>query len=290
MATKTPPESSEGPAEGEPVLVRLNKLLADNGIASRRRADRLIAEGEVLIDGEIVTELGYKVDPHRQRVEVDGVVLRATGDRHNYYVLNKPAGVVCTSDPRETRPRAIDLITDRKKGRIFPVGRLDEETVGLILLTNDGDFSNRLSHPRYQVPKTYRVQVEGWVSDENVRRLREGVRVAAFRADFERVRLLKRGERSSSVQVTLREGRNREIRRVFARLGLKVRKLRRVAIGPLRERGLKVGHWRPLLRREIDELLAVSAEAGRRGASRGPRGSGGPRTDGRRPRGRSSRD
>jgi len=271
MATRKPSSRETRDDDGSE-LVRLNKFLADNGIASRRKADQLIVEGEVMIDGEIVTELGYKVDPHSQRVEIDGVVLRPEGARHNYYLLNKPAGVVCTSDPRETRPRAIDLITDRKRGRIFPVGRLDEETVGLLILTNDGDFSNRLSHPRYQVSKTYRVQVDGWVTDDHIRKLREGVRVAAFRADFENVKLLKRGDRSSSVLVTLREGRNREIRRVFARLGLNVRKLRRVAIGSLTERGLKIGHWRPLTRGEIDELLAISAAAdpkARKGPGRG---------------------
>jgi 23S rRNA pseudouridine2605 synthase len=247
---------SEEPGER---LVRLNKYLADNGIASRRRADRLIAAGEVMVDGEIVTELGHKVDPERQRVEIDGVVLRPEGERHNYYLLNKPSGVVCTNDEREARPRAIDLIADRKKGRIFPVGRLDEETVGLIILTNDGDFANRLSHPRYQVPKTYRVQVDGWVADEQVGELRAGVRLSSFRAELDRVRLLERGERSSTLLVTLREGKNREIRRVFARLGLRVRKLHRVAIGPLKERGLKIGHWRPLTRPEIDGLLAVAS-------------------------------
>ena len=274
------PAGSGVPEQAER-LVRLNKYLADNGIASRRHADRLITAGEVMVDGEIVTELGHKVDPERQRVEVDGVVLRPEGERHNYYLLNKPAGVVCTNDVREARPRAIDLIADRKKGRIFPVGRLDEETIGLIILTNDGDFANRLSHPRYQVPKTYRVQVDGWVVDEQLGELRAGVRLSSFRAEFDRVRLLERGERSSTLLVTLREGKNREIRRVFARLGLRVRKLHRVAIGPLKERGLKVGHWRPLTRPEIDGLLAVASgeaeapsgarrpAARRRGARRG---------------------
>lgn len=265
------PEGS-GPAD-EGRLVRLNKYLADNGISSRRKADQLIAEGEVMVDGEIVTELGTKVDPTRQRVEIDGVVLRPEGERHTYYVLNKPAGVVCTNDPREARPRAIDLIGDRKKGRIFPVGRLDEETVGLVILTNDGEFANRLTHPRYQVPKVYRVQVDGWIGEEKLAELRKGVHFAAFRAEFDDVQLLKRGERSSLVQVTLREGRNREIRRVFARVGFEVRKLRRTAIGPLKERGLKVGHWRPLTRPEIDELLSVSAEAGPTGRPRRARKS-----------------
>ena len=269
-------------------LVRLNKYLADNGIASRRRADQLIADGQVMIDGELVTEVGTKVDPTAQRVEVDGVVLRPEGERHNYYLLNKPAGVVCTNDPRETRPRAIDLIGDRKKGRIFPVGRLDEDTVGLILLTNDGDFANKLAHPRYRVTKTYRVQVDGWITDDELEELRAGVRLAGSRANFEDVRLQKRGDSSSSVTVVLREGKNREIRRVFAKLGLKVRKLRRTAIGPLQERGLKVGHWRPLLREEIDTLLEVSAQAAKSSRSRKTTKSAGRSGTGRSAAGRSA--
>ena len=132
MKKKTPagrPESEvAAPIDGVDGRIRLNKYLASNGIASRRKADELIVEGEVMVDGEIVNELGMRIDPATQRVEVNSVILRPEGDRHRYFLLNKPAGVVCTNDPREIRPRAIDLITDRKKGRIYTVGRLDEET------------------------------------------------------------------------------------------------------------------------------------------------------------------
>lgn len=131
---KTPAVRSESGV----ATIRLNRYLALNGIASRRHADRLIEEGGVMVDGEIVTELGIKIDPARQRVEVDGVVLRPEGEQRRYYLLNKPEGVVCTSDPRENRPRAVDLIADRRKGRIYTVGRLDEDTTGLVILTNDG--------------------------------------------------------------------------------------------------------------------------------------------------------
>ena len=247
-------------SESESGTVRLNRYLALNGIASRRHADRLIEEGEVMVDGEIVTELGVRIDPESQRVEVDGVVLRPEGERRRYYVLNKPAGVVCTSDPRENRPRAVDLVTDRKKGRIYTVGRLDEDTTGLVLLTNDGDFANRIAHPRFGIKKTYRVTVRGRVDGERLKKLRDGVRLSDFRSKFERVHLVKRSDRQTTLLVTLSEGRNREIRRVFARLDLPVTRLRRVEIGPLRERGLKVGHWRPLTRDEVRALL----EAGER--------------------------
>jgi 23S rRNA pseudouridine2605 synthase len=236
-------------------LVRLNKFLADHGVASRRKADELIASGQVTIDGEIVTELGRKVDPALERVEVDGVVLRPEGERHRYYLLNKPPGVICTNDARESRTRAVDLIQDRNKGRIYTVGRLDEESSGLVLLTNDGEFANRVSHPRYGVAKTYRVVVAGRVDEEVLRKLRAGVRLSDFRSSFARISLHKRSEKQSILFVTMQEGKNREVRRVFAHLGLPVRRLQRVRIGNLDDRGLKVGSWRPLTKVEVQSLL-----------------------------------
>src|SRR5262245_2243658 len=149
----------------DPRLVRLNKFLADHGVASRRASDELIASGKVTVDGESVTELGLKVDPERQRVEIDGYVLKPADARKRYYLLNKPRGVVCTNEARETRPRAVDLVTDPRKGRIYTIGRLDEDSEGLILLTNDGEFANRIMHPRYGVPKTYLVKVRGEIDD-----------------------------------------------------------------------------------------------------------------------------
>lgn len=260
--TAVRPERSTETAETGGRLVRLNKFLADNGIASRRAADKLIAEGEVMVDGEIMTELGYKIDPEAQRVEVDGVILRPEGERHRYFLLSKPGGVVCTNDARETRRRAIDLIMDRHRGRIYTVGRLDEETTGLVILTNDGDFANRVSHPRYEVPKTYRVVVPGRIEDEKIAKLRGGVRLSDYRAEFARIRIYKRTDRQSILFVTLKEGRNREVRRVFARLGLPVRSLHRSQIGPIDDRGLKVGQWRPLTRAEVSSLLgSPSGEA-----------------------------
>lgn len=261
-------------------LVRLNKYLADNGVASRRKADEMIANGDVMIDGEIVTELGTKVDPSLQRVEVDGVLMRPEGERHQYYLLNKPAGVICTSQTRETRPRAIDLITDRKKGRIYPVGRLDEDTIGLIILTNDGEFAHRIQHPKYGVTKTYRVTVGQRVDDGTVQKLREGVHVAGFKSHFVKVGVQKRSDNQTVLIVTLQEGRNREIRRVFARVGLKVGRLRRIAIGNLGDRGLKVGHWRPMLRKEVKELLALTEPGALEAADEKPRRAHGARRPG----------
>lgn len=256
--------------------LRLNKFLAQNGVASRRGADALIAGGHVTVDGKIVTELGRRVDPEREKVEVDGVVLRAGGERLAYYLLNKPAGVVCTNDPRENRPRAVDLITDKEKGRIYTVGRLDEDTEGLVILTNDGEFANKISHPRYGVKKTYWVDVRGRVLDESIAEMRRGVRLSDGWCAFERVEVLKRGPSRSILLVTLSEGKNREVRRVLAALELPVRTLRRVEIGPLSDRRLKTGRWRRLTRAEVGLLL----EATRPGAGTQTRRT---RTGGTRP-------
>jgi 23S rRNA pseudouridine2605 synthase len=249
------------PAEVEvdgPREIRLNKLLADHGIASRRKCDELIAKGKVSVDGEPITELGTKVDPDRQVVDVDGVKLK--GMQRRYYVLNKPAGVVCTNEERETRPRAIDLIGDKNKGRIYTVGRLDEESTGLILLTNDGDFANRVMHPRYGVYKTYSVRVAGRIDDEALNKVRDGVQLAEGRTGGARILVKRRSRDSSTLDVTIREGMNREIRRAFAGVGYKVVALRRSQIGPLTTYGLKTGHWRKLKRAELRELLNPPAE------------------------------
>jgi len=234
----------------------LNKLLADHGIASRRGADALIASGKVSVDGEPATELGLRVDPARQRIEIDGFVLKPRGSRRRYYLLNKPAGVVCTSEPRETRPRAIDLVTDPEKGRIYTVGRLDEASQGLILLTNDGLFADRIMHPRYGVQKTYLVRVRGEIDDRALQKVREGVHLSEGRTSGARILVEKRGRGHSVLTVTIREGMNREIRRTFARVGYKVLDLRRIRIGPITDRGLKTGRWRELERREVEALVS----------------------------------
>ena len=178
MKKKTPagrPESGSAAPEADG-RIRLNKYLALNGIASRRKADQLITEGEVMVDGEIVTELGTRIDPVSQRVEVDGVVLRPEGERHRYSLLNKPAGVVCTNDPRETRTRVCDLVDPMVPHRVFTVGRLDEDSEGLLLLTNDGGLKRRLELPATGWTRRYRVRVFGRVDEGRLAALAEGVR------------------------------------------------------------------------------------------------------------------
>ena len=255
------PFDPEGGAE--PRLVRLNKYLADHGIASRRRCDELIAKGKVMVDGEIVVALGTKIDPQLQQVDVDGVLLRPERAELKYYLLHEPRGVVCTNDRREARMRAIDLVTDPQKGRIYTVGRLDEESTGLILLTSDGDFANRVAHPRYGVTKTYLVKVRGRIEPDALAKVRSGVRLAEGRTAPAFVKILKRTSEWSLLTVTLNEGKNREVRRVFAAVGFNVLTLRRTHIGSLSDRSLKEGQWRPMLRAEVKELLAQSDAGGR---------------------------
>ncbi len=252
--------SSAREAKRDEPLVRLNKFLADCGVASRRACDELIAAGKVTLDGMPVTALGTKVDPDTQVVEVDGRILGRERSARRYYVLNKPSGVVCTSEKRETRPRAIDLITDRNKGRIYTVGRLDEDSTGLILLTSDGEFAQRIAHPRYGVPKTYRVRVQGRITDEALRKVREGIHLAEGKTAGARILVKRRTVKSSTLSVTLQEGKNREVRRVFARVGYKVVALERTQIGPLTTRGLKAGKWRALSREEVEGLLHITDE------------------------------
>jgi 23S rRNA pseudouridine2605 synthase len=256
--TKRRPQRTLESREGG---VRLNKYLADRGIASRRAADELIAEGHVTVDGVRVEELGLKVDPEQQSIEIDGEPLEPTRrETKRYYLLNKPTGVVCTNERRETRPRAIDLITDRAKGRIYTVGRLDEESKGLLILTNDGEFANRIMHPRFGVSKTYAVKLRGRIEDADVQRVREGVYLAEGRAGQMRIVVVKRTRDYSHLEVTLHEGKNREIRRIFHSVGFKVAELRRTHIGTVTDRKIKIGFWRFLEPEEVAELLALSAQ------------------------------
>ena len=262
--------SSAREAKRDQPEVRLNKFLADCGVASRRGCDELIAAGKVMVDGMPVTELGTKVDPEAQHIEVGGQVLGKEHAARCYYLLNKPSGVVCTNERRETRPRAIDLITDRAKGRIYTVGRLDEDSTGLILLTNDGEFAQQVAHPRFGVPKTYRVRVQGRISDASLQKVREGIHLSEGKTSGARILVKRRTAKSSTLSVTLREGKNREVRRVFARVGYKVVALERTDIGPLTTRGLKAGKWRTLSREEVESLLHLADEAAATATKRKP--------------------
>ncbi len=245
QAPSAPGSDAARPGAGD----RLQKVLAAAGIGSRRLCEELIIEGRVEIDGK-VAELGCRADPLRQDIRIDGV--RVPQPERVYFALNKPVGVVCTNYDPAARTRLVDLI--ETPHRIFPIGRLDRASEGLILLTNDGEFANEIAHPRYEVEKTYRVIVAGEVSVETVQKLLKGVYLAEGVARALAVRIKKKRKQSTEAEIVLSEGRNREIRRVLARLGHKVLRLKRIAIGPLRLGDMPTGAYRPLLRREVTEL------------------------------------
>jgi 23S rRNA pseudouridine2605 synthase len=247
---------SPAPAVGDG-LVRLNRFLASAGLCSRRRADELIAHRRVTVNGEIVVELGRRIDPSSDVVRYEGRKIEA--EKPVYVLFNKPRDVVCTNARHEVRRRAIDFL-ENVRGRIYTVGRLDAESEGLLLLTNDGEFAQKLAHPRYGVPKTYAVLVRGRPEPEHLEKARGGVWLAEGRTGRTQIRVERRGRDRSYLKITLREGRNREIRRVFARLGYPVLALKRVRIGALSLHGLKPGAHRFLRPDEVRGLLASAQE------------------------------
>ncbi|GAA4888822.1 pseudouridine synthase [Tessaracoccus lubricantis] len=241
------PDSPQG--EG----IRLQKVLAAAGIASRRASELLIEEGRVEVNGRIVTEQGLRVDPEKDTIRVDGS--RIPSPRHHLYlVMNKPRGVVSTMEDPEGRKTLLDYLP-RLKERIFHVGRLDTDTEGLILLTNDGEFAHRMAHPSYEVPKTYSVQAAGVMDNRTLKRLEKGVTLDDGPVKPDKVKLVSRGANKTLVEVSLHEGRNRIVRRMFDTVGHPVDRLARTAIGPVRLGTLPVGEIRELTREELGELL-----------------------------------
>jgi len=236
-------------------MERLNKVLAHAGVGSRRHCEDLIVAGRVTVDGVRVQELGSKVEPG-QEICVDGQPIQA--EQHVYWLVNKPRGYLCTNHDPARRPLAIDLVP-RVSQRVYTVGRLDEDSEGLLLLTNDGDLANRLTHPRYGVEKTYLIQVAGRPSREDQEQLLKGVYLAEGHVRARRVKRLRTQGDSTWLQVVLSEGKNREIRRMLARLGHKVMVLRRVAIGPIRLDHLRRGKARRLKVEELERLRASAS-------------------------------
>jgi 23S rRNA pseudouridine2605 synthase len=252
---RRPPKAPRTDAVRPAADQRLQKVLAAAGIASRRQCEELIAAGRIQIDRQVVTKLGTKVDAARQEVRVDGVPLPKP--KRLYLAVNKPPGVVSTNRDPSGRPRVVDLVP-ADGARLFCVGRLDLHSEGLILLTNDGELANRLTHPRYGVRKTYRVQVAGQPTPQVLARLRRGVRLGEGLARVEQIRVKSRQKESTSLEMVLREGRNREIRRLLARVGHKVLRLTRIAVGPVRLGSLPSGAYRRLTNKELDALRQAS--------------------------------
>jgi 23S rRNA pseudouridine2605 synthase len=237
-------------------MLRLNKFLAHAGVGSRRHCDDLIAAGRVKIDGQIVRELGTRLDPDAHQVAVDDHPVRA--ERHVYWAVHKPRGYLCTNHDPAGRPLALDLVPHVDQ-RVYTVGRLDEDSEGLLLLTNDGDLAQQLMHPRFGIEKTYEVLVAGSPSPEQLRQLTTGIWLAEGRVKARFVKRFKRQGDSTWLKIVLAEGKNREIRRMLARQHHKVMRLRRVAIGPIRLDRLPKGKSRKLALAEIESLRTAVA-------------------------------
>lgn len=233
---------------------RLQKVLAAVGYGSRRACEELIAGGRVTVDGEVAV-LGRRVDPDTARVEVDGIPVSVRPGLV-YYLLNKPRGVVTTASDPEGRPTVLELVPPEP--RVFSVGRLDADTEGLLLLTNDGDLAHRLAHPSYGIEKEYLAEVDGRPSPGAVRRLRDGVDLEDGRTAPAKASVVQ----GRAVRLVIHEGRNRQVRRMCAAVGYPVRRLVRVRIGPLADRDLPPGRYRPLDRDEVRALQEAVARPG----------------------------
>jgi 23S rRNA pseudouridine2605 synthase len=234
-------------------VVRLQKFLAEAGIASRRASEQFIVAGRVTVNGQAASQLGVKVDPARDRVAVDG---RQVKPRRKLYVaLHKPRGFLCTR-AAEARDKISDLLPGEWSG-LFSVGRLDCQSEGLIFLTNDGDFCLKLTHPRYGIPRIYVASVEGRVTPEMLKKFTAGVVSAGETVQARRARLISANNSTSVVELELTEGKNREVRRLFESQGLDVRRLQRVQIGPIKLGELPAGRWRTLTEPEINSLLGL---------------------------------
>lgn len=240
---------------------RIQKVLANAGVGSRRNIEEMVRQGRVSVNGKTRTDLPILIDPERDKIAVDDEPLRlktAHSTERVYLLMNKPRGVYSTNLAQGAQTRAIDLLPPDFP-RVYPVGRLDAESKGLLLLTNDGELTNHLTHPRYGVAKTYRAVVDGYITPQAVQELEKGVWMAdksgkGFKTARSHIKITRRSRDKSILEITVREGRNRQVRRMLARLGHKVRDLTRVRMGPLTLEGLSPGQFRPLSPRELREL------------------------------------
>jgi 23S rRNA pseudouridine2605 synthase len=228
---------------------RLQRILAAAGVASRRRCEELILEGAVTVNGVLVNELPAFADPE-DVIRVNGQTIKK--ENKVYYLLNKPKGYICTSFDPQGRKTVVDIVP--VKERVFCVGRLDADTTGAIILTNDNEMANRLTHPRYELAKTYEVLVKGVVNAEVIEKLKRGVWLSEGKTERSSIKLLKKGVQESLIEMTIRQGRNRQVRRMFARVGLKVKKLKRSQIGAITLKGIGIGSFKPLTGKQISYL------------------------------------
>lgn len=232
---------------------RLQKYLANNGIAARRKCEEYILEGRVKVNGNIVTELGTKIDPDKDIIEFDNKKVEKV-EEHVYILLNKPIGYVTTTKDQFNRPTVLDLV--KVKEKILPVGRLDMYTSGALLLTNDSEFINKITHPSNEINKTYTVTVKGIVTNEDIEKLKNGVKIDDYISGKAQAKILKTDEEKqiSRVQITIHEGKNREVRKMCEAIGKKVLALHRRKIENLDVKKLEIGSWRYLSKKEVQEL------------------------------------
>lgn len=233
--------------------LRIQKYLSEQGVASRRAVEEMILEGRITVNGKPVAQLPCFVEPGEDDIRIDGDVVARRSAKKVYYLLNKPRGVVCTVGGPGGQPTAAELLP-RSAGRLLCAGRLDEESTGVVILTNDGELTQLLTHPRYGVPKTYLLEIEGRLNEEQMAALKAGMWLDRRHTHAAQVKVLRSNVRSSLLEMEVVDDRNREIPRIMARLGHRVRKMKRIAIGLITERGLKVGRFRTLTAPEVAKL------------------------------------
>ena len=236
---------------------RLQKFIANKGICSRRKAEELILNGKVKVNGKIILELGTKIDIDKDIVEVNGEKVSNNIDKKIYVLLNKPIGYVTTTKDQFGRDTVLDLV--KVKEKILPVGRLDMYTSGALILTNDGDFIYKVTHPKHEIEKTYNVTVRGKITEEDVEKLTNGVEIENYVSKEAKVKILKINDEKnlSRIEITIHEGKNREVRKMCEAIGKKVLALHRIKIGNINVKNLKLGEWRYLNQKEVKSLLDI---------------------------------
>lgn len=236
---------------------RLQKFIANQGICSRRKAEEYITSGRIKVNGNVIMELGTKIDPNKDIVEVDGKKISNISGKKVYILLNKPIGYVTTTRDQFNRNTVLDLVNVKEK--VLPVGRLDMYTSGAIILSNDGDFIYKITHPKYEVEKTYNVTLKGQVTDEEIEQLRNGVQIENYVTGKAKVKILRIDKEKdlSRVEIIIHEGKNREVRKMCEAIGRKVLALHRTKIGNISVKDLRLGTWRYLKPNEIKSLLDI---------------------------------
>jgi pseudouridine synthase len=240
-------------------LERIQKILAKAGIASRREAERMLMEGRVTVNGKVIDKLGFKADLSKDHIKVDGKRLTHSEPKITL-LLNKPRGYLSTVEDPQGRPTVMDLLK-KVRGRIYPVGRLDFDAEGILLLTNDGDLAYTLSHPKFSIPRTYLVKVKGVPEERELSRLKKGVTLEDGKARAVSINILRGGEKNSWARIVVTEGRNRLVKKMFLAIGHPVLKLKRVQFGPIQIGNLPIGQFRYLTSEEIEKIKKLIADS-----------------------------